>query len=60
MLAHRRKKAAAILGVSESLLRKWEHTGRGPKFVRVGRAVLYPSRSLAEWLDSHSTDPEAA
>jgi predicted DNA-binding transcriptional regulator AlpA len=59
-LAHRRKRAAALLGVSESLLRKWEHEGKGPKFTRVGRAVLYPARSLAEWLESHATDPEAA
>lgn len=58
-LAYRRKRAAAILGISESLMRRWEHVGRGPKFVRCGRAVLYPSRSLSEWLESHSTDPEA-
>lgn len=59
-LAHRRKRAAALLGVSESLLRKWEHEGKGPKFTRVGRAVLYPARALSEWLESHATDPEAA
>lgn len=59
-LAHRRKRAAALLGVSESLLRKWEHEGKGPRFTRVGRAVLYPARALTEWLESHATDPEAA
>jgi predicted DNA-binding transcriptional regulator AlpA len=57
-LAYRRKRAASILGISDSLMRKWEHEGRGPKFVRCGWAVLYPSRSLREWLESHCTDPE--
>ena len=59
-MAYRRKRAAAILGVSGALLRNWELEGRGPKFVRCGRAVLYPAKSLAEWLESHATDPEAA
>lgn len=32
---------AAYTGLSPVTLRKWRITGRGPRFVRLGRAVRY-------------------
>jgi predicted site-specific integrase-resolvase len=38
--------AAERLGLSVATLRAWRHRGKGPRFVRLGRAVRYlPDRS---------------
>lgn len=50
-LAVRREQAARLLNVSEALLRKWEHAGKGPRFRREGRAVLYPMQSLRRFAE---------
>ena len=31
-------------------LREWRSTGRGPRFVRVGRLPLYRLEAVEEWL----------
>lgn len=36
--------------VSESTLEKWRSTGRGPKFVKAGRAVFYRRADVEAWL----------
>ena len=48
-LAMRPREAAKALGISERLL--WEWTDRGIiPHVRLGKAILYPTDSLREWL----------
>mgnify|MGYP001793361590 CR=1 FL=1 len=45
--------AAKYCGVSPSYLAKLRLTGKGPKFIRIGRkAVIYDPNDLDEWLDS--------
>jgi len=45
--------AAKYCGVSPSYLAKLRLTGKGPKFIRIGRkAVIYDPRDLEEWLES--------
>lgn len=44
------KQAALYLGVSESWLNKKRGEGNGPKFVKLGRRVLYDSRDLAAYV----------
>ena len=41
---------AKRLEVSKALLRKWRRLGKGPKVVRLGRAVRYSLADLAEFL----------
>lgn len=41
------REAAALLGVSLRGLENLRRAGRGPAFVRVGRAVRYPRAALA-------------
>lgn len=44
--------ASQYLGVSRSFLQKCRCTGEvGPKFIRVGRAVIYLKEDLDAWLD---------
>ena len=53
--------AAIRLGLKVATLRAWRHQGRGPAFVRLGRAIRYLVSDIDELLranrhsgDSHS------
>jgi len=45
----RLRQAAKALGVSERLLWEWTAKGIVPH-VRLGKAILYPTNELQEWL----------
>ncbi len=50
------KAAAVYLQISESLLAKMRMPSdprTGPKFVKIGRVVLYRRTDLDEWLAAH-------
>ena len=49
------RRAAEILGgISERTLERWRLEGRGPRFVRVGRRVMYEPSALADFIRRHS------
>jgi predicted site-specific integrase-resolvase len=52
------KHAADRLGLKVATLRAWRHQGRGPAFVRLGRAVRYLSSDLEGFLRANRHDPE--
>lgn len=41
---------AQCLGVSVVTLRRWRREGRGPKFIKEGRQVLYRRSTITDWL----------
>lgn len=43
---------AALLHVSRSLLAKWRMAGRGPRFMKVGRRILYECGEVSRWLEA--------
>jgi len=43
---------AARLRVSLACLRRWRLEGRGPRFVKVGSRVRYPSEELEGWIET--------
>jgi predicted DNA-binding transcriptional regulator AlpA len=45
--------AATILGLAEQTLRKLRTTGKGPPFLKLGRAVHYRPADLHAWLAAH-------
>lgn len=45
--------AAEYLGLSESTLSKRRVFGGGPKYLKLGRRVVYDTRDLDKWLDAH-------
>ena len=52
--------AADRLGLSVATLRAWRHRGKGPRFVRFGRAVRYLVEDLEHYIagcrvDTNST-----
>lgn len=44
------KEAANRLGLSASTLNKWRTQGRGPRFVKLGKAVCYRPADLDAWV----------
>jgi excisionase family DNA binding protein len=49
--------AAVRLGLKVATLRAWRHQGRGPAYVRLGRAVRYLAIDLDEYLSSNRHTP---
>lgn len=46
-------KDVAATGISEGTLGYWRSMGIGPKFVKVGRSVLYPKETILEYFRTH-------
>jgi predicted DNA-binding transcriptional regulator AlpA len=46
------KELAGLLAITVSALRRWRYEGRGPKFLKLGSAVRYPSEGVEGWLAS--------
>jgi hypothetical protein len=42
--------AAPILGLAVKTLQLWRQQSRGPRYVRLGRRVLYPQSELAAYV----------
>jgi excisionase family DNA binding protein len=55
--------AANYVGLGKSTLDKARLNGNGPRYVKLGRRVLYDSTDLDTWLNQHrrsSTSDQAA
>ncbi len=44
------KEAAQYVGLSKSSLDKLRHFGGGPKYFKLGRAVIYSTSDLDAWM----------
>ena len=49
--------AASRLGLKVATLRAWRHQGRGPAYLRLGRAVRYLASDIDEFLSSNRHNP---
>lgn len=52
--------AAARLGLKVATLRAWRHQGRGPAYVRLGRAVRYLTTDIDDFIHSNRHSPRTA
>jgi predicted DNA-binding transcriptional regulator AlpA len=43
--------AASVLHKSKRTLERYRITGEGPRFVKAGRRILYPLKSIQEWAE---------
>ena len=50
--------AAARLGLKVATLRAWRNQGRGPAYLRLGRAIRYLTTDIDEFLQSNRQVPE--
>ena len=51
-------KAAAFLNVAPKTLANWRTMGKGPKFCRIGRRIVYRVDDLRRFMDEHLFDPD--
>ncbi len=51
-------KAAAFLNVAPKTLANWRAMGKGPKFCRIGRRIVYRVDDLRRFMDEHLFDPD--
>ena len=49
--------AAERLGLKVATLRAWRHQGKGPAYVRLGRAVRYLASDIEDFLRSNRQVP---
>jgi predicted DNA-binding transcriptional regulator AlpA len=60
----RTRAAAKYLGVSASLLEKLRLRGTGPRYAKLGKAVIYERGDLDDWADAakrrSTSEPAAA
>jgi excisionase family DNA binding protein len=49
--------AAARLGLKVATLRAWRNQGRGPAYLRLGRAIRYLTTDIDEFLQSNRQVP---
>jgi Helix-turn-helix domain len=46
------RRAAEILGLRVSTLRRWRYSGDGPEYIKLNSAVRYDPQTLAEFADA--------
>ncbi|HEY9367518.1 helix-turn-helix domain-containing protein [Streptomyces sp.] len=46
--------AATYIGVANRTLENWRNRGKGPRYIRAGRAVVYRIRDLDAFLDERT------
>jgi len=49
--------AATYVGTAQSTLEKLRSLGRGPTYIKLGRAVIYDTQDLDAWLETHRRVP---
>ena len=51
------EQAAVYLKISPWTLQQYKRQGRGPRFAKIGRYVMYPMKELEKWIESLTVDP---
>lgn len=50
----------ALTGLAERTLQRKRVEGTGPKFVKLGRRILYRRRNVLAWIDANTHDSTSA
>ena len=53
------KEAAGYLRTSDAVLQQWRYLGKGPKYYKLGRKVIYKRTDLDAWMESQAVTPRA-
>lgn len=54
------KAAAVYMDTTEGTLSTWRYLGKGPRYYKVGRRVVYRRSDLDAWLEAHAVTPDSA
>jgi len=52
------QEAAPYVGYKVQTLRNLRFLGRGPRYLKLGKAVRYRPSDLRDWVDAHVIEPE--
>lgn len=52
--------AAEYLGSTPHTLNTWRYLNKGPKYVRMGRKIMYRRADLDAWMDANTVTPAAS
>lgn len=50
-----RKETAELFGLSPKWLANLSSQGKGPRYLKLGRKVLYRARDIEEWIQKNTT-----
>ena len=50
---------AALPGISKSTLAMWRHEGKGPRYRKLGRFVVYALDELEAWIEAGTRDGDS-
>jgi hypothetical protein len=50
--------AAKVMGLAAQTLRNWRHMRKGPKYLKMGRAVRYDLVDIVEFMKNNTINPE--
>ena len=50
------KEVQALTGLALSTLRTYRRLGKGPAYLKIGRAIRYDNNDVLAWLDIHRID----
>jgi hypothetical protein len=50
--------AAAYIGVKSPTLAAWRHYGKGPHYLKIGRAAFYRYEDIEKWMDAQRVVPD--
>ena len=50
------REVSELLGLSVATLRAWRHSGQGPRFLRLGRAVRYLPADLEDFVSASAVN----
>ena len=45
---------AAIFGITRGRLEAWQIAGRGPRFVKWGKAIRYDRKDVNDWIEAQN------
>lgn len=51
------REVSEITGLALSTLRNWRHQGRGPAYVKAGRAIRYPRETVLTYMENRMVVP---
>lgn len=47
------KRAAPLVGVTPGTMENWRVAGRGPRFIRAGRKIVYDPSDIEAWKEAN-------
>lgn len=54
------ERVSEVTGIPTGTLANYRYLGKGPRYIKIGKRVLYRRADVDAWLDAHTVTPGAA